>query len=698
MTTLTTDHLDAAPAAAAPVGPRPGTGGGRTLRHLPGLDGLRAISVLAVLAYHLDLAGGRARGGYLGVEVFFVVSGYLITGLLLAERAATGHIDVAAFWRRRARRLLPAVVVVVVATCAYGAAFARPDLAAFRGDAVASLLYVQNWWAIVSDQSYFAVFGRPSPLRHLWSLAIEEQFYLLWPILFAVGVRLLGRRVTLGFTVAAALASVWWMAAHADVAALERAYYGADTRAFSLLVGAAMAFLWRPGRRFVDHRGRNRPRAIDLVALAGLVGLLWQFDHRSEYDPWTFPWGLLWIDALTVVLIVASATVGSRVGRFLGLRPLTAIGRRSYSLYLWHWPVFAFTRPGLDIPLTGFWADAARITGAIVLAEASYRLVEQPFRDGRAQARIRRTVERLQRTGRFELATAGVAVACGAWVLAILTATDTAIERSESALSAAVTTPVATPAGADRTPVDGATASGAATVGTALGAATGESGHPVAEALAAGATAGVPAPAPGPAGSSPGADGQPATGTGAPATDGGTAVVPPGTAPDPAATPPAPVAPPDLPVTVVGESVTLGAANALQQRFSVVGIDAEVGRQAHETVDRVVAMAQQGTLQPNVVVHVGNNGPVPEAELERLWAAVAPRRLVLVTVSVPRRWEDQVNGAVTSFAATHPGVAVVDWKAATAEVPDLLVSDGVHLSTAGIARYVELVAAVVTQP
>ena len=225
---------------------------GVRLPRMPGLDGLRALAVVAVLLYHAGLAS--VPGGFLGVEVFFVISGYLITALLVTEWRRRGRIDLAAFWMRRARRLLPALYLVVVATLAYAVLFLPGEVAGLRGDALSAFGYVTNWYLIFGDESYFEAMGRPSLLRHLWSLAVEEQFYLLWPPMVAVGISLGARRRRLRrlmfVSLAVAGGSALLMAAlYAPAIDPSRIYYGTDTRATGLLFGAALAFVWRPGER-----------------------------------------------------------------------------------------------------------------------------------------------------------------------------------------------------------------------------------------------------------------------------------------------------------------------------------------------------------------------------------------------------------------------------------------------------------------
>jgi peptidoglycan/LPS O-acetylase OafA/YrhL len=618
---------------------------GRGVGYLPGIDGLRALAVVAVLAYHLDASW--AAGGYLGVEVFFVVSGFLITSLLLAEHRDAGTIDLLGFWRRRARRLLPAVFVLVGLVLAYAAvALPTGELRRFRGDGIASLLYVQNWHAVLTEQPYFEAFGRPSPLRHLWSLAIEEQFYLFWPVLLPLGLRRLGRRRTVVAVAFAIALSAILMAATSDITSPERAYYGTDTRLFGILAGALLAFAWRPQRARGDV-GTTARRVIEGSGVSALALLAWQHAHRSEFDAWTYPWGFVLVDVLTLVAIIAVTHPASRLERTIGSGTLQALGRRSYSIYLWHWPVIVFTRPGVDWGFTGASALALRLLLVAALAEASYRFIEQPVRDGTLQRWL---------TGAALPAPAGVlrrrravgAVAVASLVLAVAA--------------------IAAPVGPGREMAVGAVAD-----------------QPSAITLPPTPPSTAPTPTPTP---TPTDDTTPPP-TSAPAAD---PAAPPTTA---APTPPPPELPASAyyPVTVVGESVTLGAAPALQAHWGhTVQIDAVEARQFEDGVRAIEAFAAEGRLTPVVVVHLGNNGVAPPGALERVVAAVGPeRRLVLVSVRVPRRWEGQVNGEVLRTVAAHPNVLLADWNTTSASEPGLLIDDGVHLTARGHEVYRDLI-------
>ena len=345
--------------------------------YLPGLDGLRALAVIAVLLYHADLQW--IPGGFLGVEVFFVISGYLITGLLLAEWRSHGHIDLKAFWLRRARRLLPALYLLLGVTMLYAAVFLYNEVASLRGDVLAALAYVTNWYLIFTEKSYFEAVGRPSLLRHLWSLAVEEQFYLFWPILIALGMSVWRRRWVLTAILAGAAASTLWMAyLYQPNIDPSRVYYGTDTRAAGFLIGCALAFVWAPDTLRATVKGyTTRDKAlVQGMGVAALVALLALFSFATEYSPFLYYGGFALVALVTAALIAAVAhPAAGWLSAALGWGILRWIGLRSYGIYLWHWPVYMVTRPQLDMMLEGLPLLGLRVGVTVVLAELSYRLV-----------------------------------------------------------------------------------------------------------------------------------------------------------------------------------------------------------------------------------------------------------------------------------------------------------------------------------
>jgi peptidoglycan/LPS O-acetylase OafA/YrhL len=358
--------------------PRPA---GHSQRYMPGLDGLRAIAVLAVIAYHLNPAW--APGGLLGVGVFFTLSGYLITDLLLGQREATGRVQLADFWLRRARRLLPALFLMLTVVVAWVTLLDRSLLPGIRGDVLAAVGYVSNWWNIVREASYFARFGPPPPLDHLWSLAVEEQFYLIWPWLLWLGVRHVSGRYTLAsLTLAGAALSAFAMALiHQPGVDPTRVYEGTDTRAFGLLIGGALAMVW-PSRGLRADRINDRSRLlIDGGGVVGLVVigiLIWR---TSEYSPFLYKGGIVLLSVATALVLTALVHPASWLGMAVGWTPLRWIGVRSYGIYLWHYPIIVLTAPGPQ-HRASYFLEALQVVATIVVASLSWQYFEEPIRRG----------------------------------------------------------------------------------------------------------------------------------------------------------------------------------------------------------------------------------------------------------------------------------------------------------------------------
>jgi peptidoglycan/LPS O-acetylase OafA/YrhL len=386
--------------------PKPAATRGPRLAYRPGLDGLRAIAVAAVFLYHSRI--DWMPGGFLGVDLFFVLSGYLITSLLLAEWDAGTRIDLRRFWLRRARRLLPALVVVVLAALVLSAIFARDDLAHTRGDAVSALLYYTNWHEIIANRSYFNVMGRPSLLQHLWSLAVEEQFYVIWPLLLVPGLVLLGRKrlpyVVVG-GIAGSAALMWILYNPSDPT---RVWNGTDTRAFLLLMGILLALVWP----YLERMRRGLP-LLELFGVAALIGTVLLFRQMHDYDPTLWRGGDLAASLCFVVLIAAVAHPGTGIGEALGVQPLRWLGERSYGIYLWHWPVVELMRPGVDISWTGPGVVVAQAAIVLSAAALSYRYIEQPIRTGSLQRRLAEYSRRI----RLEVVGAGAMGLAAALIL-----------------------------------------------------------------------------------------------------------------------------------------------------------------------------------------------------------------------------------------------------------------------------------------
>ena len=650
--------------------------------YFPGLDGLRAVSVAAVLLYHARLTW--LPGGFLGVEVFFVVSGYLITLLLTREFTRSSTISLRDFWLRRARRLLAAVYALLAIVAVIVLVFYRDESANLAAQVWSALGYVTNWYFIASEQSYFAVVERPPVFQHLWSLAIEEQFYLVWPVIILGLCKVIWSRTLIAFIIfAGAVASLAWMAVLYDpVADPSRVYYGTDTRASGLLMGAALALLWRPAPTWTREPKRT-VTSLDLVGGAGLVVLVACFLRLEEFDAFLYQGGFAVVSIATLVVIMAAVHPSTAIGRLLARPALTWIGVRSYSLYLWHWPIFVFTRPGIDQPLGLYPTLVIRIVLTVIAAELSYRYVEVPIRSG-AIGRWRRRLAAHDdgRRKASPIAFAGVAVL----LLVAVTTLGGGKSQGEQLL---VSQQVVPPAGA------------------------------VVEAAANESAAGSSASGTQPAGA---IDATTAGGSGAPNTTATAGAA--GSASTPAATTTNGAQTGDT-ITVLGDSVLLGAEEQMTTEFVAAGygVDYRVkpAWMLDEASEELAAAGQP--VGSTVVINLGHN-TLWERERANFdnWAGEFDRhadellatlrdlgaeRFVWINMGVPDRslvpemgqrqydlylwYFPYVNERLELLPGRHADVTLADW-AALSNQPGLTY-DAMHLTGDGIRLMIDTVRA-----
>jgi peptidoglycan/LPS O-acetylase OafA/YrhL len=359
----------------------------RNQRYMPGLDGLRAVAVLSVIVFHLGF--GWAPGGLLGVGIFFTLSGYLITDILLSQLSQRGRIDFLRFWGARARRLLPALFLMLAIVAAWVTLFgpAQPDQ--FRKAVVSSVFYVNNWEQILANVSYFTRFAPEGPLNHLWSLSVEEQFYIFWPFLLLLGVKLVHERpLPSGVRPRlAVLAIVGALVSAIEMAVLyhpsldpSRIYYGTDTRAAGLLFGCALAMVW-PSRRLsrrIAPQARNTLDGLGVLGLAVIALMIWQV---GEFDRFLYQGGFVLLSLATVMVLMPLAHPACRLGKVLGVAPLRWVGVRSYGIYLWQTPIIVLTGPG-SRPPESLLGKALQVAAIFALAGLSWHFVEEPIRHG----------------------------------------------------------------------------------------------------------------------------------------------------------------------------------------------------------------------------------------------------------------------------------------------------------------------------
>ena len=629
------------------------------LARLPGLDGLRGVAVLAVIGYHLNL-GDFLPAGFLGVDIFFTVSGFIITALLLQEHGRTGRIDFKAFYLRRVRRLLPAALAMMLVLVALTPLLVPAALARLREDLPAALLYASNWWQIWAQQSYFEAIEQPRLLQHLWSLAVEEQYYLLWPLLALWLLKQTGRT---GLGAAAgliALASTTWMAwlyaTQIDGGDPSRVYLGTDTHLMGLLAGSALASWWNPWKVRMATPGRSPAPdwALNLTGTAALAALVWAMAETHEGMAELYQGGFLAAGLLTCVVIAAATQEGTWVAWLLATRPMRWLGARSYSLYLWHWPVVVWLQPTPQadaLELTG--VTAARLALTLVCAEASYRWVETRWMTGPSTTPHRPGLA-WSRWGRWTTA-ALVLVNVG-----VLSFMPGAIHPNAPALpnKPGLPTPSAPGVAPLSQPTD-------------LNAPASTPMPAPATTAAAGQADATPVPAP--------ANAAPSVASAVSAS----ASSPLNPTPQPSAS--------DAPrqrITLVGDSVLLGAGPYLQRRLPGASVEARVGRQGGEGLKLVQSLREQAQLGETTVIHLGTNGYLSEKQLRTLLEQLADRKkVVLVNVYGARRWTQPNNALMARLAPQFDNVRLVDWHAIGQANPAYFVQDGIHLSGIGIHAY-----------
>ena len=625
------------------------------LGYLPALDGVRALAVISVIVYHANKKW--LGGGFLGVEVFFVISGFLITSLLIAESEQHGTVDLKSFWLRRARRLLPALWVMLALVVTYCSLFERDMLGNLRGDVIAALVYGFNWFQIWVGTSYFTAFDFV-PLRHLWSLAVEEQFYLFWPlIMFAVAklgrrrLPLVGLLFALTAIAIAVVTAMTYRSGHVatitetpeqymslfghQVSRIDFLFLGTFSRAGGLFLGAALAVFWRPwvlGSSPIGTRGQ----LLDMVFLAGLGGLAVTAvvfrDVVEVTNVGTAGYDLLFRGGFFVVGLASVAVIAAAVHptatmthHLLGNRVMTFIGQRSYGLYLYHWPVFQMYRRFAGQGLTPYEFVLLMLL-SLAITELSYRYVEMPVRDGRFAAWRQRKKDEYVALANLDprararrAATVALVALLPAFSLVSVATADVklndisqSLAESESAVVNLLDEPTATTVAPGPVIVDGVTQT------TTL-------------------------------------DGQ------------------------------------LIDVLAIGDSVMLGAARELAARGATVdAMKSRSVRQALEIVNYLKSIRRLGSI---VVIHLGTNSTTSTAVLDDIMASLSDTPLVLfLTVHVPSEPRQSINNRLINALPTRYGnVKVLDWYSVAQQYPEYLYSDKTHLRPAGARFYADLI-------
>ncbi|TVX94109.1 acyltransferase family protein [Paenibacillus agilis] len=607
--------------------------------YLPGLDGLRALAVLAVIAYHMNF--DWANGGFLGVGIFFTLSGYLIIDLLLEEKQRNDKIDLKTFYIRRSRRLLPALLSVLVVTVAWLTVTDPSRLVSLHKEIWSTFLYANNWVLILSEVSYFDSFGPPSPFTHLWSLAVEGQFYLIWPLLLIIALRYhLTRGWLLTWTlVAAAVSAIAMAIIYEPGTDPSRVYYGTDTRVFALLIGSALAIIC-PRRKLSGQVGPKTKQRIDMVGMIGFIIIVYMLFRISEYDDFVYRGGLVLLAVATAMLMAALAHPASRLSKMFSWKPLQWIGVRSYSLYLWHYPVIMLTNPTVDTDGLNVVRSIAQIIVSLVLADLSWRYIEEPIRKGAVGiwwARLRakewtwHTITWRQRTVSACIAVLLILFGCGMGYDGKARSVQSAPLEPDS-VSSETSADNSVPAqkqnveGAQSKPISPKKLQPTTKPTNQANASSGKTEN-------------------------------------------------------------------KWSVTAIGDSVMIGAVSYLQQQLPGAYVDAKIGRQMRALPDTLTMLQRNGKLGDYLIIALGTNGVFNQKQLEaQIHSLQDVKHIILVNTRMPERWERAVNKKLAEVAQAYPNVTLVDWYAASHNQDGYFEPDGTHLRPKGAQAYAAILA------
>ena len=357
----------------------------RGIRHVPAIDGLRAVAVIAVILYHLDFSW--IPGGFLGVDLFFVISGYVITRLLLDSIQRSGGLDLRAFYAARFRRLLPPLLFMIFVTTIIVGFWAPDTMRRFLGDAPFAIFGAMNWWLIFRETDYFESIGRPALLQHTWSLGVEAQFYVVWPLILLLVLRYFGKKripfaaLLIAITSGITLLIVSLQVDGSDASKVSHVYFGTDTHSIGLFLGAALAVSWIP-QNLQETVSRRAQDFIDGIGVFGFLGIIAAFLFIDASDPTLYKIAFPLAGIFGVAILISIVHPASRFAPILSSKPFIWIGERSYAIYLWHWVIFQITRPEYDLEGSTWALYALRVLLVFALADISLRLVELPVRTG----------------------------------------------------------------------------------------------------------------------------------------------------------------------------------------------------------------------------------------------------------------------------------------------------------------------------
>ena len=600
-------------------------------KYLPSIDSLRALAVLAVIIYHVDV--NYLPGGFLGVDLFFVLSGYLISSLIIKEYRKTGSLNLYNFYIRRARRLLPAVYFMITVGLVVMVLFNEVLLRKSHLDAIFGYIYSSNWWYIFHKLDYFDSFGAQSPFKHLWSLAIEEQFYMIFPLLFLLvnrkkkskdGTYKLNKNflyVVLGLILVSLIAHILLF----DINNISRIYFGTDTRAFSLLVGVVGAILY-PMERLYAKVTPQQNMLYSVVSLVSIATLITVMIYTSEYNTLLYRGGFLLVAILGLIVIISSGKQHTLMSRLLSFKPVVFIGKISYSLYLWHFPVLVLTTPVSEIGNPNIIFVILRVVLTFVLATASYMFVETPIRKLGFKNYINVIFKKLKKRPRKSRK-----VYAGVFGLVSILFIMGIFGKSVPFISTAFVKEME--ANKETQFVNNGNNKDNNQEKSSDSNKDNKDNKE----------------------DKKNSDKKYSS------------------------------------VLVMGDSLTVDIGEKFQELYPGAVIDGKIGRQLYVAVEEAKSYSKYNNENSAIIFQLGTNGPFTESQIEELVKEFDKADIYFVNIKVPRAWEKTVNTALKEIQEKHSNVKLIDWYSVANSTKDLFEPDRVHLNQAGIAEMVTLI-------
>ena len=598
-------------------------------KYLPSIDSLRAIAVIAVIIYHID--ANYLPGGFLGVDLFFVLSGYLISSLIIKEYKSTGTVNLYNFYVRRARRLLPAVyfmitVVLIIITLFNGVLLKKSYL-----DALFGYIYSSNWWYIFHKLDYFDSFGSQSPFKHLWSLAIEEQFYMFFPLIFLIFNRKSksnnsNSKLNKNFIYVVLSLILVSLIAHIllfDINNINRIYFGTDTRAFSLLVGVVGAILY-PMDRLSERTTKKDNMIYSIVSLVSILVLIGIMINTSEYNTWLYRGGFLLVAIIGLIIIISSGRQYTFMSKLLSFKPLVFIGKISYSLYLWHFPILVVTTPVSEIGNPNLFYVTLRIVLVFLVATGSYMFVETPIRKLGFVNYINLLFKRIMK---FKNNTKKIIFASIALVAVVFTMG--VFGKSVPYLSTAFVTEMSNNKESQFISNNNENNTN---------------------------------------NSSEHKDDNNNNQEGNKSEDKKYSSL-----------------------LVIGDSLTVDIGEKIKEKYPGAIIDGKISRQLTAATALADQYANYNNENTAVIFQLGTNGFFTESQVEELVKKFDKADIYFVNVKVPRTWEKTVNKELDALKERHSDITIIDWYSVANNNQNYFEPDKVHLNSEGVETMVSLI-------